>query len=216
MEELFSSVYRILPTKVTPSKYVSLFAVRPDGNLLFSCFGGHSSIEGSFDAIDALGGVTHHLLGDMHFAARYSDDVHARFGIDTQCSEIEAPDVKRKVKHVRTFPFERHALADGVEVIPTPGHRPGAASYLVDVGGRQCLFAGDTIYHDGASWRALASKKNRSTMLETLAVLDEVDFDVLLANTGVSNPVCCIALDGGEPAGGMDKAAFLDGLRHAL
>ena len=43
--------------------------------------GGHSSIEGSFDAIDACGGVAMHLIGDMHFAARYSDDVFARFGI---------------------------------------------------------------------------------------------------------------------------------------
>lgn len=210
MEELFEGVYRIQPTKVTPSKYVSLFAERTAGNLLFSCFGGHSSIEGSFDAIEARGGVAMHLLGDMHFAARYSDDVFARFGVPTRCSEVEAPDVKRKVKNVSTFPFERHELAPGVEVIPTPGHRPGAVSYLVTIGNRQCLFAGDSIYHDGTKWRALASKRNRPTMLATLELLDGIEFDVLLANTSVTNPVCHVEFDGDG------KDGFLAELRADL
>ena len=195
METLFEDVYRILPTKITATKYSSLFAVRPEGNLLFSCLGGHSSIEGSFDAMDDLGGVALHLLGDMHFAARYNYDVDARFGVTTMCSEVEGPDVRRKVKNVATFPFERHVLAQGVEVIPTPGHRPGAVSYLVDVGGKRCLFAGDSIYHSGGDWMCPVSKRNRKTMLATLDLLAEVDFDVLLSNTGAHNPVCYIDLD---------------------
>ena len=195
MQALFEGVYRILPTKITPTKYSSLFAVRPEGNVLFSCLGGHSSIEGSFDAMDDLGGVALHLLGDMHFAARYNDDVDARFGVTTMCSEVEGPDVRRKVKNVVTFPFERHVLAPGVEVIPTPGHRPGAVSYLVDVGAKRCLFAGDSIYHSGDDWMCPVSKRNRRTMLATLDRLAEVDFDVLLSNTGANNPVCYIEVD---------------------
>ncbi len=210
MDELFPTVYRILPTKVTPTKYVSLFAARPEGNLLFSCFGGHSSIEGSFDAIDALGGVALHLLGDMHFAARYNDALDERFGTVTMCSEVEGPDVRRKVKRVETFPFERHELAPGVEAIPTPGHRPGAVCYRVPVGDRICLFAGDTIYHDGKGWRALSSKKSRKTMLASLDLLMEVDFDVLLANTGAGNPVCF------EDLPGDSRQRFLSGLKAAL
>ena len=196
MQELFEDVYRILPTKVTPSKYVSLFVKRRAGNLLFSCLSGHSSIDGSFDAIDELGGVALHLLGDMHFASRYNDDVDQRFGTATMCSVVEGPDVQRKVRNVATFPFERHELAPGVEAIPTPGHRPGAVSYLVEAGGRRCLFAGDTIYHDGKEWRVFVSKKNRATMLETLDMLAEVEFDVLLANTGANNPLCHVETAG--------------------
>ena len=210
MELLFDNIYRILPTKVTPTKYSSLLVTRPEGNLLFSCLGGHSSFEGSFDDIEALGGVALHLLGDMHFAARYNDDVDERFGVVTTCSEIEGPDVRRKVANVVTFPFERHALAPGVEVIPTPGHRPGAVCYLVDVAGRRCLFAGDSIYHDGERWKCLVSKKNRKTMLATLDLLSEVDFDVLLANPAATNPVCCIEVD---EAG---RAEFFGGLRAGL
>ena len=187
---MIEDVYRILPTKVTPSKYSSLFVKRQAGNLLFSCLAGHSSIDGSFDAMDELGGVALHLLGDMHFASRYNDDVDQRFGTATMCSVVEGPDVKRKVRNVATFPFERHEVAPGVEAIPTPGHRPGAVSYLVAAGGRRCLFAGDTIYHDGKEWRVFVSKKNRKIMQATLDMLAEVEFDVLFANTGANNPLC--------------------------
>ncbi|MCE2459185.1 MAG: hypothetical protein J4F38_00165 [Pseudomonadales bacterium] len=210
MEALMEDVYRILPTKVTPTKYSSLFAVRPEGNLLFSCLGGHSSIEGSFDDMDDLGGVALHLLGDMHFAARYNDDVDARFGVTTMCSDVEGPDVRRKVKNVVTFPFERHTLVPGVEVIPTPGHRPGAVSYLVDVGGRRCLFAGDSIYHSGDKWMCPVSKKNRKTMLATLDMLTGVDFDALLANTGANNPVCYVEVDEAT------RTEFIAGLKSRL
>ena len=206
MQLLFDNVYRILPTKVTPTKYSSLFATRPEGNLLFSCLGGHSSIEGSFDDIDALSGIALHLLGDMHFAARYNDDVDRRFGVATRCSEIEGPDVRRKVGNVVTFPFERHTLASGVEVVPTPGHRPGAVAYLVQVGKRRCLFAGDSIYHDGKDWMCPVSRKNRKTMLATLDQLSEIEFDVLLSNTGANNPVCFIEVDDTE------RRLFIEGL----
>ena len=210
MELVFEDVYRVLPTKMTPSKYSSLFVRRDAGNLLFSCLGGHSSIEGSFDAIEAMGGVAHHLLGDMHFAARHNDDVDERFGTVTMCSELEAPDVRRKVSNVRSFPFGRHELTAGVEVVPTPGHRPGAVSYLVPVASRRCLFVGDTIYHDGKAWRALASKKNRKTMLATLDLLASIEFDALLANTGANNPVCHV------DTAGEARARFLDELKAAL
>ena len=196
MQLVIEDVYRILPTKVTPSKYSSLFVKRQAGNLLFSCLSGHSSIDGSFDAMEGLGGVALHLLGDMHFASRYNDDVDQRFGTVTMCSVVEGPDVKRKVQNVATFPFERHEVAPGVEAIPTPGHRPGAVSYLVEAGGRRCLFAGDTIYHDGKEWRVFVSKKNRATMQATLDMLAEVEFDILFANTGANNPLCYVETPG--------------------
>ena len=210
MELLMEDVYRILPTTVTPSKYSSLFVKRQAGNLLFSCLSGHSSIDGSFDAMDELGGVALHLLGDMHFASRYNDDVDQRFGTATMCSVVEGPDVKRKVGNVATFPFERHEVAPGVEAIPTPGHRPGAVSYLVEAGGRRCLFAGDTIYHDGKEWRVFVSKKNRKTMQATLDMLAEVEFDVLFANTGANNPLCYV-----ETAGAA-RREFLSQIKAGL
>ncbi len=195
MEQLFPGVFRVFPTKLTDTKYVSFFVKRRGGNLLFPCFASHSSIEGSFDEIERMGGLSFQLIGDMHFAAKYNDDVHARFGTDALCSEIEAADVKRKVKHVSTFPFERHALAPRVEAIPTPGHRPGAMSYLVTLGKRRYLFAGDTLYHDGKRWCVYTNKKQRKQMIETLRFLADLNFDVLLANTRANNRISHVELD---------------------
>ena len=194
LDELYPGVFRIYPTKITDSKYVSFFVKRRGGNLLFPCFSSHSTIEGSFDEIESRGGLALQLIGDMHFAAGFNDAVAARFGTDALCSELEAPDVKRKVKKVTAFPYERHALAPRVEAIPTPGHRPGAVSYLVTLGSRRYLFAGDTLYHDGDGWRCYTNKKQRKQMIETLQMLADLDFHVLLANTRVNNPICHVEL----------------------
>ena len=115
---MFDNVYHILASKVTPTKRSSLFVTRAEDSLLFSCFAGHRSIEGSFDDIEALGGVALHLSADMRFAARDNDDADERFGVVTICSEVEGPDVRREVAHVATF--EGSALAPGVEGTPTP------------------------------------------------------------------------------------------------
>lgn len=210
MEQLYPGVYRVFPTKLTDTKYVSFFVKRRGGNLLFPCFGSHSSIEGSFDDIDRMGGLELQLIGDMHFAAKYNDDVYARFGIDALCSDVEAADVKRKVKHVATFPYERHTLAPRVEAIPTPGHRVGAVCYLVTLGKRRYLFAGDTLYHDGESWRVYTNKKQRKQMIETLGLLADLDFDVLLANTRANNPVCHVALSA------TARRRLMEGIENSL
>jgi glyoxylase-like metal-dependent hydrolase (beta-lactamase superfamily II) len=143
-----------------------------------------------------MGGISRQLLGDSHFKTPHCDEVAKRFGAPLYCSEPEAPDVIMSVKNVVTFPFERHALEPGVEVIPTPGHRPGGVCYLLALGGRRFLFAGDGIWHDGTAWKAFPTKPGRPKMIESLRRLEAVEFDVLLANTRVSNPICSVEVDG--------------------
>jgi glyoxylase-like metal-dependent hydrolase (beta-lactamase superfamily II) len=195
VEEILKGVYKVLPTKVTDSKYPSFFVRRASGNLLFPCFSNSSTIHGSFDQIDALGGLKYQLLGDSHFKTPHCDEVAERFGAPLYCSEPEAPDVTKRLKRVRVFPLERHELEPGLEVIPTPGHRPGGVCYLVQVGGRRCLFAGDGIWHDGKDWKAFPTKPGRPKMIESLRRLADVDFDLLLANTKIGNPHCFLELD---------------------
>lgn len=210
MDEILPDVYRVSPTKVTPTKYISLFVKRDQGNLLFPCFGAHSSIDSSFDAIESMGGISAQLLGDMHFAARYNDDVFDRFSVPLMCSDVEAPSVTRKVRNVVEFPFEHHEVLPGVEAIPTPGHRPGAVSYLMTHGGKRLLFAGDTIWHDGERWSCFVNKKNVRQMVSTLEMLANIRFDVLLANVGVDNPVCHVELDADE------RSRFLNDIASKL
>jgi hydroxyacylglutathione hydrolase len=51
---------------------------------------------------------------------------------------------------------ERHVDANGVEVVPTPGHSPGSTCYVVvGAGGRRYLFTGDTLYRSSdGTWAA--------------------------------------------------------------
>jgi hydroxyacylglutathione hydrolase len=195
MEALYPGVYQVSPSKVTASKYRSFFVTRPEGNLLIPCFSSHSTIHSSFDEMATLGGLNYQLLGDSHFRTPHCDEVAERFGAPLYCSEVEAPDVTRTVKQVKTFPFERHLLAPGLEVIPTPGHRPGGVCYLVTVAGRTFLFVGDAIWHDDHAWIATPSKAGRKQMIQSLQTLAELEFDVLLANTRLGNPICLVEVD---------------------
>ena len=124
---------------------------------------------------------------------------------------MEEPDVRRKVQNVEAFPFERHEIAPGVIAIPTPGHRPGAVSYLVEVGHSNVLFAGDSIWHDREKWMALSNKKNRPVMRATLESLKDESFSTLFVNSSVQNAI--FSIDFSNDAA---KNEFLDELVNAL
>ena len=211
MIECGPSIFKIEPSKITPTKYISFIALRTTGNLLFPCLASSSTFELSWQKINGLGGVSRQLLGDMHFATKHNDQLFSEFGALTCCSVIEEPDVRRKVENVEAFPFERHEIAPGVIAIPTPGHRPGAVSYLVNVGDTNVLFAGDSLWHDEEKWVALSNKKSRPVMKSTLASLREESFTTIFVNSSVKNPVYSI-----EFRENKDKNEFLDDLAEAL
>ena len=83
--------------------------------------------------------------------------------------------------HVRGTFTRRHTLGDDLEVIPTPGHTPGATAYLWDSGEHRMLFAGDSLYLRGEEWvAAVLASSDRAAYVESLALLRELDFDVLV------------------------------------
>ena len=211
MIECLPRIYKLEPSKLTPSKYISFFVLRDSGNLLFPCVASSSTFEASWPEIHDAGGVSKQLLGDMHFATKHNDQIFEEFGAPTCCSSVEAPDVRRKVQDVEDFPFERLEVAPGVTAIPTPGHRPGAVSYLVDVGNSNVLFAGDSLWHDREKWVALSNKKNRPVMKKTLAALSEERFSTIFVNSSVQNPIYSIDFSTDQ-----EKNDFLDGLAEAL
>lgn len=211
MIECGPNIFKIEPSKITPTKYISFFARRETGNLLFPCLASSSTFESSWPEIKELGGVSKQLLGDMHFATKHNDQLFSEFGALTCCSVLEEPDVSRKVQNVEAFPFERHEVAPGVIAIPTPGHRPGAVSYLVEAGDCNVLFAGDSLWHDEEKWTALSNKKNRPVMKNTLASLREESFSTIFVNSSVKNSIFSI-----EFKNYTAKNEFLDGLAEAL
>ena len=83
--------------------------------------------------------------------------------------------------HVRAAFSRRFTLDNDFEAIPTPGHTPGATAYLWDNGQHRFLFTGDTIYLDEGEWvAAMLSSSDRAAYVDSLALLRELEFDVLV------------------------------------
>ena len=192
MNELLKDLYIVEPTNATEKKYISFFVKRRAGNLLFPCFSNQSTIHGSFDAMEKLGGVSMQLLGDSHFRTAHCDEVSQRFSCSLHCSEVERESVQEKVANVTAFPFERHKLASDIEVLPTPGHRPGGVCYLVNLKAGRVLFAGDALWFDGKAWRSFPSSKGRKKLMASFEMLKTVEFDYLSCNTKVVDQAHCM------------------------
>jgi glyoxylase-like metal-dependent hydrolase (beta-lactamase superfamily II) len=83
--------------------------------------------------------------------------------------------------HVRAAFSRRFTLDDDFEAIPTPGHTPGATAYLWDNGEHRFLVTGDTIYlHEGEWVAAVLASSDRAAYVDSLALLRELEFDVLV------------------------------------
>lgn len=72
-------------------------------------------------------------------------------------------------------------IDNDLEVIPTPGHTPGTTMFLWDNGECRFLFPGDSLWVQGGEWKAVVlGDSDRSAYLDSLALLKEVAFDVLV------------------------------------
>ncbi|MET0762464.1 MAG: MBL fold metallo-hydrolase [Thermoleophilaceae bacterium] len=163
------------PLPFATSLHVRAFVLERDrGNILVYSTAG---LEADAAAIEDLGGLSRHYLNHRHEAMFASHAVHAPLFVH----ENERDSVARAY-HVRGTFSRRHVLDDDFEVIPTPGHTSGATAYLWDSGGHRALFTGDTIFLSGGEWVAavLEGSSDRASYLESLELIRELDFDVLV------------------------------------
>jgi glyoxylase-like metal-dependent hydrolase (beta-lactamase superfamily II) len=157
------------PLPFAPSLVARAFVLeRPAGNLMIYSGGDAGGLNASE--------VTRRYLSHGHEA------IFEPSGIDAPLF-VHAADrdaVERRV-HVRGSFTRRHALDDDLEVIPIPGHTPGATAFLWDSGDARFLFTGDTIYLDGGEWvAAVLDSSDRAAYLDSLALLRDLRFDVLV------------------------------------
>jgi len=157
-----------------PATHIRAFALeRAGGNVLVYST---ATLASSAPAFEALGGISRQYLNHRHEAMFASEAVTAPLFVHELEAEHVAP-----AYHVRGTFSRRHLLDDDFEVIPTPGHTAGATAYLWDSGRHRFLFTGDTVMlHDGEWTAAVLESSDRAAYIESLEVLREVEFDVLV------------------------------------
>ena len=163
------------PLPFAPSLHVRAFVLERDhGNLLvYAAPGARTDAAG----IEALGGVTRQYLNHWHEAGFGNHGVDAPLLIhadDRAAAEDSLP--------VDDTFSDRSLLDDDFELIPTPGHTPGATAFLWNSGEQRLLFTGDTVYLRDGEWVAavLEGTSDRSAYIESLELLRELEFDALV------------------------------------
>jgi glyoxylase-like metal-dependent hydrolase (beta-lactamase superfamily II) len=127
-------------------------------------------------AIRDVGGVSRWYLNHRHEAGFAGDGVDAPLFVH----EADGAAVAEQL-HVRGTFSRRHTLDGDLEVIPTPGHTPGATAYLWDSGEHRILFTGDTVYLDDGEWvAAVLGSSDRERYVDSLELIGGLDFDVLV------------------------------------
>ena len=161
------------PLPFAPSLDIRAFLLRRDrGNLLIYST---TTVRADAPAVTDAGGIARHYLNHSHEALFASKHV----GLPVFLHEAERAAVGGRYRIRGTF-SRRHMLDEDFEVIPTPGHTPGATAYLWDSGEHRVLFPGDTIYLDHGEWvAAVLSSSDRDAYLRSLELMGELDFDVL-------------------------------------
>ena len=88
--------------------------------------------------------------------------------------EADAPFVE--VPLAGTF-SGRQTVEDDFQLIPIPGHTPGATAFLWN----GYLFTGDSVYLDGDDWiAAVLDSSDRAAYSDSLELLKTVEFDYLV------------------------------------
>lgn len=184
------------PLPFAPELHIRAFLLRRSrGNVLIYSAGG---LESQATTIEDLGGISRWYLNHGHEAMFMAEGVTAPLFVH----EADAAPVAAK-RHVRGTFSRRHMLDEDLEVIPTPGHTPGATAYLWDSGRHRFLFTGDTIYLDDGEWvAAVLESSDRAAYLQTLELIGGLDFDVLVP----------WAASGGQPY--FDVVSRAEAARH--
>ncbi|MDA0182733.1 hypothetical protein OJ997_20645 [Solirubrobacter phytolaccae] len=117
---------------------------------------------------------------------------------------IHADDAKWVERPVTTF-SGRQTVDDDFELIPIPGHTPGATAFLWN----GYLFTGDSIILDGDEWRAaVLGDSDRAAYIDSLELLKTVEFDVLVPWAS--------SADGPWHSDAADRVARLDAIIERL
>ncbi len=137
---------------------------------------GGSKVASEAQELEQIGGVSRHYLNHRHEAEVASTATP----YPTYVHEDDGDAAEQSVGAVERF-SGRHLLDDDFEVIPIPGHTPGATAFLWNQGERRILFTGDTIYLSEGRWvAAVLESSDREKYIASLGVIRDLEFDLLV------------------------------------
>jgi glyoxylase-like metal-dependent hydrolase (beta-lactamase superfamily II) len=171
---LFASAPEALP--FAPRLEARAFLLqRPQGNLLVYSA---PTVEAEAVAIGELGGVSRQYLNHWH--ETLLGCVTDAIGAPLVVHEGDREQAARRCQVGETF-SERVVLDGDFELIPIPGHTSGATAYLWQGGDHRTLFTGDSIYLRDGEWvAAVLDSSDRARYVDSLELMREVDFDLLV------------------------------------
>jgi len=181
MDAILPALYASPPEPLGfgPALVMRAFLLRRErGNLLIYR---SAALQEEARAIRDLGGISRQYLNHHHEASPACDWVASTFSAPLHCHAADAPAVARICNVAGTF-TDRHHLDDDFEVIPTPGHTPGATAYLWDTGEHRVLFTGDTIFFRRGEWvgAGIDGLSDQRPYIESLGLIRELDFDLVV------------------------------------
>src|SRR5690348_17128816 len=125
METVVPGLYASAPEPLAfgPSLEIRAFLLeRASGNLLLYR---SAALRDVTDEIDDRGGIARQYLNHWHEASDECDWVSQTFRAPLYCHDADATQVAKRCRVDHTF-SDRHVVDGDLEVIPTPGHTPGA------------------------------------------------------------------------------------------
>jgi glyoxylase-like metal-dependent hydrolase (beta-lactamase superfamily II) len=213
MEIVVPDVYASAPEPLSfaPTTHVRAFLLRrSQGNLLVYSA---PTVADDATAIEQLGGISRQYLNHWHEAAfGGADRIAATFRAPLFCHEKDREPAAEKTEVAGTFSV-RHMAGDDFEAIPIPGHTHGATAYLWDSGRHRCLFTGDSLYLRQGEWvAAVLESSDRDAYLQSLELIKELDFDVLVPWAATAGQPCHAVTDKADAGRRID--AILERLRR--
>jgi hydroxyacylglutathione hydrolase len=150
------------------------------GNVLFYS----TASDADFDAIEQLGGVADHYLSHRDEAGPMLARIAERFGSRLHAPVAELVEIGQHA-HIDVPMGSRHVDANGVEVIPTPGHSPGSTCYMVRGAEGAYLFTGDTLFlSENREWAAgfIPGISDADTLTSSLHLIATLNPDVVISS----------------------------------
>jgi glyoxylase-like metal-dependent hydrolase (beta-lactamase superfamily II) len=176
METVVPNLYATAPEQLPFARTLNVRAFlvrREQGNILIYST---KALAAYGPAIDGLGGVSRHYLNHWHESLLASEGLDAPLFVH----EAEREQVRRPYEVRATF-SRRHMVDDDFEVIPIPGHTPGATAFVWDSGDHRVLFTGDTIELIDGEWTtAVLESSDPRAYIESLELIRALDFDLLV------------------------------------